>query len=99
MITGSQCRAARALVEISRPMLAGRSSVELSKIERFEHIASSLTRDEIRAVQHALEELGAVFIPENSIGYGVRLKFSNVEAAQIARLECEGGIVANDRVP
>jgi len=99
MISGSQCRAARALVEVSRAMLASRSGVELSKIERFEHIAGSLSRSEARTVQHALEELGAVFIPENGTGYGVRLKFSNLEAAQIARLECEGGIVANDRVP
>lgn len=99
MINGSQCRAARALVEVSRPMLARRSGVDLGAIERFENIAGSLKRNEIEAVQHALEELGAVFIPENGTGYGVRLKFSNVEAEQIARLECEGGIVANDRVP
>jgi hypothetical protein len=99
MITGSQCRAARALVEISRPMLAQHSGVGVDAIERFENIAGSLKRIEIRAIQDALEELGAVFIPENGSGYGVRLKFSNLEAAQIARFECEGGIVADDRVP
>src|SRR3569833_2881737 len=99
MNSGSQCRAARALVESSRTMLASRSGVELSKIERFEHIAGSLTRSEGKAVQYALEDLGAVFISENGTGYGVRLKFRDIEAAQIARLECEGGIVANDRVP
>lgn len=98
-MTGSQCRAARALVEISRPMLARRSGVDLGAIERFENISGSLKRDKIEAAQLALEELGAVFIPENGAGYGVRLKFSNVEATQIARFECEGGIVANDRVP
>jgi len=54
---------------------------------------------ELEEIRNALEELGAVFIPENGSGYGVRLKFSEVDAAQIARLECEGGIVANDRVP
>nr|WP_081435027.1 hypothetical protein [Nitrobacter hamburgensis] len=99
MITGPQCRAARALVEISRPMLARRSGVDLGAIEHFENISRSLKRDEIEAVRLALEELGAVFIPENGFGCGVRLKFNNVEAAQIARLECEGGVVANDRVP
>jgi hypothetical protein len=46
-----------------------------------------------------MEDLGAVLISENGTGYGVHLKFSDIEAAQIARLECEGGIVANDRVP
>jgi hypothetical protein len=99
MITGSQCRAARALVEISRPMLARRSGVDVSVIERFENTAGRPEAYEIEEIRNALEELGAIFIPENGSGYGVRLKFNNVEAEQIARLECEGGIVANDRVP
>jgi hypothetical protein len=80
-------------------MLSKRAGVDLGAIERFENIAGSLKEHEIEAIKQALEELGAVFIPENGTGYGVRLKFSNVEAEQIARLECEGGIVANDRVP
>lgn len=99
MITGSQCRAARALVEISRSMLAKRAGVDLISIERFENITGSLVKREMQDVKRALEELGAVFIPENGAGHGVRLKFSNVAAARIAQLECEGGIVANDRVP
>ena len=99
MITGSQCRAARALVEISRPMLARRSGIDVSVIERFENTAGRPEAYEIEEIRNALEEIGAVFIPENGSGYGVRLKFNNVEAEQIARLECEGGIVANDRVP
>jgi hypothetical protein len=40
-----------------------------------------------------------VFIGENGGGIGVRLKFTAAEARQIARLEGEGGPVANDRVP
>lgn len=99
MTTGSQCRAARALVEISRSLLAKRAGVDLGAIERFENIAGSLEEHEIAAIKQALEGLGAVFIPENGTGYGVRLKFSNVEAEQIARFECEGGMVANDCVP
>ncbi|BEV45195.1 XRE family transcriptional regulator [Afipia carboxidovorans] len=99
MITGSQCRAARALVEISRSMLAKRAGVDLISIERFENITGSLVKREMQDVKRALEELGAVFIPENGAGHGVRLKFSNVTAERIAQLECEGGIVAHDRVP
>jgi hypothetical protein len=99
MVAGSQCRAARALVEISRSLLARRSGVDLLVIERFENIVGRPKKREIEAIKNALEELGAVFIPENGTGYGVRLKFSNAEADRIARLECEGGIVASDRVP
>lgn len=99
MISGSQCRAARALVEISRPMLSRRSGVDVRVIEHFENSTGRPKMYQIEDIRNALEELGAVFIPENGAGYGVRLKFSDTEAAQIARLECEGGIVANDRVP
>jgi len=99
MITGSQCRAARALVQISRPMLSRRAGVDVRVIEHFEDITARPAIYEIEEIKNALEELGAVFIPENGSGYGVRLKFSNVDAARIARIECEGGIVANDRIP
>lgn len=99
MITGSQCRAARALVEISRSKLAGRTGVSEATIEQFEHTAGMPSPEDVNAIMGALEELGAVFITENGGGIGVRLKFSSLEAKQIARLEAEGGVVANDRVP
>lgn len=99
MITGSQCRAARALVEISRPMLSRRSGVDVRVIERFENAIGRPQIYELEEIRNALEELGAVFIPENGSGSGVRLKFGDVDAARIARFEWEGGIVANDRVP
>jgi hypothetical protein len=51
------------------------------------------------ALQSALERAGAVFIPDNGAGIGVRLKFTGSEAKRIDILENEGGIVAPDRVP
>ncbi len=99
MITGSQCRAARALVEVTRSKLAFRSGVDETVIQHFEHRIDKPDEKSIGALQAALEELGAVFIAENGGGIGVRLKFTAAEARQIARLEGEGGIVANDRVP
>lgn len=99
MITGSQCRAARALVEVTRSKLALRSGVDEAVIQHFEHRIDNPDEESIHALQATLEELGAVFIAENGGGIGVRLKFTGAEARQIARLEGEGGIVANDRVP
>jgi len=55
--------------------------------------------DEVFALQSALERGGAVFIPDNGGGIGVRLKFSKSVAKGIDILENEGGIVAPDRVP
>lgn len=84
---------------ISRPILARGSGIDVCAIEGFENIVGSLKCANIHVIRSALEELGAASIPENGLGYGVRLKFSNVDAVQIARHECEGGIVANDRAP
>jgi len=99
MITGSQCRAARALVEVTRGKLALRSGVDEAVIHDFERKIDKPEDRTIEALQAALEELGAVFLAENGGGIGVRLKFTAAEARQIARLEGEGGMVASDRVP
>lgn len=99
MITGPQCRAGRALVEITRAKLANRSHVDELIIEQFERKIEMPGPAAITALQHALEELGAVFIPEDGGGIGVRLKFSQSDTRRIARLESEGGIVASDDVP
>ena len=99
MITGPQCRAARALVEVTRSKLGIRSGVDDGIIEDFERKIQEPDPDTVGALQAALEALGAVFIEENGGGMGVRLKFNETEARRIARLESEGGIVASDRVP
>lgn len=99
MIQGSQCRAARALVEVTRAKLAERSGVDEIVIERFERQLDEPDPATIETLQAALEALGAVFIDENGGGIGVRLKFNQSEARRISRLEAEGGIVASDRVP
>ncbi|PSH61942.1 hypothetical protein CU103_21760 [Phyllobacterium sophorae] len=100
MITSSQCRAARALVEYSRQRLAISSGVSQEIIEMFERKLENATHEAIEALQAALEEAGAVFIPDNdSGGIGVRLKFNRSDTKRIATLESEGGIVAHDDVP
>lgn len=99
MITGSQCRAARALIDFSRERLGISADVSVETIVRFERKLAAPTDGEVFALQTALETAGAVFIPDNGGGIGVRLKFTRSEAKRIAILENEGGIVAPDRVP
>ena len=99
MMTGSQCRAARALVEVTREKLGIRSGVDEAVIRDFERKLQEPDQATIAALQAALESLGAVFIDENGGGIGVRLKFTQSEAKRLARLESEGGIVATDWVP
>ncbi|WP_348770676.1 XRE family transcriptional regulator [Ochrobactrum sp. Marseille-Q0166] len=99
MLTGPQCRAARALVEFSRDRLAQLSGVDAEKIEFFERKIGTPSKEEIQALHDTLENVGAQFIWENGGGLGVRLKFNRSEAKRIASLENEGGTVGYDDVP
>ena len=99
MLTGSLCRAGRALVEISREKLASESLVDEAVIEQFERKLHTPDKATVARLQSALESLGAVFIPEDRRGVGVRLKFTESERRRIATLENEGGLARQDEVP
>jgi ribosome-binding protein aMBF1 (putative translation factor) len=101
MISAAQCRAARAMVEISREVLAKLADMDVSVIEAFEHRLRKPNDEFIARIQKALEAAGAVFLyeTERGEGAGVRLKFDGASARRIAVLEGEGGIVAPDDVP
>lgn len=99
MLTGPLCRAARALVEISRAQLSALSGVAEADIENFERKIAVPDAFDLGRLQEALAELGAVFIPEGSRGAGVRLKFTASERRRLQTLEGEGGIVRSDDVP
>ncbi len=99
MITGPLCRAARALVELSRENLSRASKVDTKIIENFERQLDAPSSDEIKRLKSSLESMGAIFIPEDERGVGVRLKFTHSEAKRISMLEGEGGITAHDDVP
>lgn len=76
MITAAQCRAARALVELSREELAERSRVSHRSIVDFERGARE-PREATKAALHAaLQAAGVEFISENGGGAGVRLRKS-----------------------
>ncbi|KAB0539320.1 XRE family transcriptional regulator [Pseudochrobactrum saccharolyticum] len=99
MITGPQSKAARALIELSRERLSSFSGIDIRVIELFERKLETPDETILVALQKALEDAGAVFIPENGGGIGVRLKFTRSEARRLSTLESEGGIVAYDEVP
>lgn len=98
-ISGAQCAAARALTQVSVAVLARRSGISGERIKTFE--AGSMPPDVpgLIALQKALEELGAHFIPENEMGVGVRLRFTQSVSRKIATWENEGGTAGDDDVP
>ena len=98
-ITGPACRAARALIQWSREELAADSGVGIEAIADFETGREMPSSDALGRLQTALEEGGAVFIPESGAGgVGVRLKFNSRDVRAINRLEGEGGSTGEDDV-
>lgn len=99
VLTGPLARAARALVEWPRDRVAQLSGVSIETIADFETTRVDPGPDARAAIQAALEQGGAVFIPEqDGDGAGVRLKFAKKDARQVNRMENEGGPVGDDDV-
>jgi DNA-binding XRE family transcriptional regulator len=100
MITGPICKAARALVEIDRRRLAKTVGVSEHAMADFESGGDKLPESKLEAIVKALEEFGAILIPEDgALGAGVRLKFSRSVTDRIEDLENEGGPARPDDVP
>jgi len=72
-ITPGQCRAARALLDITQPELAEAAGLGLSTIVDFEKSRRDVSRAAVHALQKALERAGVRFIEKDGGGPGVRL--------------------------
>ena len=73
-ISPAQCRAGRALIDIDQNALASAASVSRGVIIDFEKGRRVPGRNNLTALQRALEDAGVEFTPENGGGAGVRLK-------------------------
>ncbi|MDO8875632.1 MAG: helix-turn-helix transcriptional regulator [Pseudolabrys sp.] len=74
VISSQQCRAGRALLDLTQPDLASRAGLGLSTIVDFERGRRPVSGAAIRAICTALEGAGVEFIDENGGGAGVRLR-------------------------
>lgn len=73
-MTPAQCRAARALIEITQGQLATEASVGLSTIVDLEKQRRQVSDSAVADIRAALERKGVEFIPEDpGGGAGVRL--------------------------
>jgi DNA-binding XRE family transcriptional regulator len=71
-ITPAQCRAARALLRMDQAQLAEIALVHRNTVMGFEAEKKVPTRNNLLAIQRALEDAGVIFLDEN--GGGVKLK-------------------------
>jgi len=97
-LTGPLCRAARSLVQWPRTQLSSESGVPRSAIRAFERGDVDPGEAAKASLKRALEAAGAVFLDEDHLGAGVRLRFTARDVKQIQRLESEGGAVGEDDV-
>lgn len=74
MITPSQCRAARALLDWSQQRLAEESKIGNATIRNFEGGKSTPQHATLDVLKRALTEAGVLFIDQNGNGPGVRLR-------------------------
>lgn len=71
MISASQCRAARALLNWSQPELAGRCAFNVQTISNFEMDNGSPTKTTIQKIIHVFENAGIVFTKEGGVNPNV----------------------------
>lgn len=71
-MTPSQCRAARALLNMTQPDLAAGADVGLSTVVDFEKSRRQVPAETIGKLQKALEAAGVELVHEDAKGAGVR---------------------------
>jgi hypothetical protein len=74
LISPAQCRAARALLDLTQGDLAGSAQLGLSTVVDFEKNRRQVSQFAIIAIRNALRTAGIEFIEENGGGPGVRLR-------------------------
>jgi predicted transcriptional regulator len=74
MITPAQCRAARALLDLSQADLAGAAGVGVVTVRQFEAGSVTPRPATLTVITMALAAGGVLFIDANGEGPGVRLK-------------------------
>ncbi|GLR49744.1 helix-turn-helix domain-containing protein [Shinella yambaruensis] len=74
MLTPSQCRAARALLDWSQQQLAVQSKIGNATIRNFESGRSAPQHATLDVLRRCFETAGVIFIDQNGNGPGVRLR-------------------------
>lgn len=101
-ITGRVLAAGRALAGVGTADLAAACRLSVEDVTRLEAAGSAWVHSEaeVEALKRGLDHFGIVIVEESdTMGAGVRLKFTRQDVRQITRLEGEGGTIGSDDAP
>ena len=73
-MTPAQCRAGRAILDMTQTDLADLAKIGLSTVVDFEKERRQVSSASVEAIRDALKRAGIEFIEENGGGAGVRLR-------------------------
>jgi DNA-binding transcriptional regulator YiaG len=73
-MSSAQCRAGRALLDMTQSQLAELAKLGLSTVVDFEKGRRQVSQAAVETIQSALQRAGVDFIEENGGGPGVRLR-------------------------
>jgi transcriptional regulator with XRE-family HTH domain len=73
-MTPAQCRAARALLDITQSQLADAAGLGLSTVVDFEKERRQVSDDAVKAIRNALERAGIAFTNEDGFDEGLSLR-------------------------
>lgn len=73
-LSAAQCRAGRALLDMTQSELGAAAGLGLSTVVDFERGRRQVSLEAKAALRNALEEAGIEFVSENGGGQGVRLR-------------------------
>jgi len=73
-MTPAQCRAARALLDMTQTQLAEAASLGLSTVVDFEKERREVSEGAVEKIRQALERAGVEFFSENGGGEGLRVR-------------------------
>jgi transcriptional regulator with XRE-family HTH domain len=74
MITPSQCRAARGLLDWTQQELADAARIGVATVRQFEGESAEARQATLAVLRQAFESAGVEFIEENGGGPGLRLR-------------------------
>jgi len=74
MLTASQCRAARGLLDWTQQKLADAARIGVATVRQFEAAGAEPRQTTLMVLKWAFEAAGVEFIDENGGGPGVRLR-------------------------